>query len=156
MGLIRFSEKFLKSRITIMKNIVLSANFKEMSIDELMIIDTPNNSSQTIGADIKYNSKTQKKFLSAVFAILITSNTPISSNNNFVNPGVQIVKTISNIEDVDRIIDTITPVTLEYPIIKKERVLIDDEENRIEENILNTYISVVGDFITSRKKKISL
>lgn len=33
-----------------MKNIVLSANFKEMSIDELMIIDTPNNSSQTIGA----------------------------------------------------------------------------------------------------------
>lgn len=94
--------------------------------------------------------------MSAVFAILITSNTPISSNNNFVNPGVQIVKTISNIEDVDRIIDTITPVTLEYPIIEKERVLIDDEENRIEENILNTYISVVGDFITSRKKKISL
>ena len=44
----------------------------------------------------------------------------------------------------------------DYHNIKTERVLIDDEENRIEENILNTYISVVGDFIKSRKKKISL
>ena len=52
--------------------------------------------------------------------------------------------------------NNITPVTLEYSIIKKKKVLIDDEENRIEENILNTYISVVGNFINSRKKKISL
>lgn len=71
---------------------------------------------------------------------------------------VQIVNTISNIEDLDKMIETFTsvPITSEYRNIKTERVLIDDEENRIEENILNTYISVVGDFIKSRKKKISL
>ncbi len=138
-----------------MKNIVLSDNFKRMSIEELINIDTLDNSSQTIGADINHRPKTQKKLLSAVFAILITSNTPIFPNNCLANPSVQIVKTISNIEDVDRLIDTLPPVTLEYPIIEKKRVLTDDEESRIEENILNTYISVVGDFIKSRKKKIS-
>jgi len=139
-----------------MKNKILSNNSKEILIEELKNIDTFDNSSQTIGTDINYRPKTQKKLLSAVFAILITSNTPIFPNNYLDTPSVQIVKTISNLEDVDRLIDAITPVTLEYQIIEKERVLIDDEENRIEENILNTYISVVGDFIKSRKKKISL
>ena len=137
-----------------MKPLVFSKNSKEISIEELINIDTSNNPCQTIGADINNCPKIQKKFLSACFAILITSNTPLFSNSEFIKTSVQSVKTISNLEDVGKLIESITPE--EYPIIKTRKVLIDDEENRIEENILNTYISVVGDFINSRKKKISL